>query len=446
MVQSSGYGCPGNASPTADAIGSAWKGIDVDVFDPCYQYHDPDLAKAAGIYPYFQALQSSEGPVVTVDGRPVVMLGSNNYLGLTHHPEVLKAAHDAIDRYGTGCTGSRFLNGNLDIHETLEAELAAFVHKPAALVFASGFLANLGVVGLLGHPREAVIFAAAENHASLIDGTLMARCRTVKIFKSVDDLERQLGEADAWPHALVVTDGVFSMTGRVVDIARLAALKRRYHFRLYLDEAHAIGVLGPQGRGSAAEVGVLDDVDVIFGTFSKALASLGGFVAADGPVIEYLRHRARTQIFSAALPPPATAAALAALRVMQKDESLFTRLWENVEFFRVGVERLGFNTMGSRTPIVPVFVGSESLAFTMCREALGLGLFVTPAVHPAVPFGHALIRTSVTPAHTKAHLQTALDVIESLAAKYRIPRVDPATVPSARGLDFEKFLGAKVQR
>lgn len=416
----------------------------MDIFDPCYAYHDPDLVKAAGIYPFFHALQASEGPVVTVDGRQVVMLGSNNYLGLTHHPEVRQAAHDAIDRYGTSCTGSRFLNGNLDLHETLEAELAAFTGKPAALVFSSGFLANLGVVGLLGSTADAVIFTASENHASLIDGAHMARSRRVRVFQDAADLERQLVKAERWPNALVLTDGVFSMTGRVADLEGLVALRRRYGFRLYVDEAHAIGVLGPQGRGSAASLNLVDEVDLIFGTFSKALASLGGFVAADAPVIQYLRHRCRTLIFSAALPPASTAAALASLRIMQRDEGLFTRLWENVIFFRQGVEGLGYNTMGTKTPIVPLFIGSETLAFKMCREALDLGLFATPAIYPAVPPGHALIRTSVMPSHTHAHLQAALDILATLRSRHSIPDVDPATYPTAKTLDFEEVLAREA--
>jgi 7-keto-8-aminopelargonate synthetase-like enzyme len=235
----------------------------------------------------------------------------------------------------------------------------------------------------------------------------------------------------------VGTDGVFSMTGRVADVARLVALKRRYRFRLYLDDAHGFGVLGPQGRGTAASQGVADEVDLLFGTFSKSLASLGGFVAGERPVIEYLRHKTRTLIFSAALPPASSAAALAALRVMQREDGLFERLWENVRFFRSGVEQLGYHTLQSASSIVPLFIGSETLALRMCEEALALGLFATPAIHPAVPMGHALIRTSVTPAHTRQHLQTALEALGALARRYPVPNVDPATVPVATHMDFE---------
>lgn len=416
----------------------------MDLFDVCAAFHDADLLKAAGLYPYFRPISASEGPMATVEGRRVVMMGSNDYLGLTHHPEVMQAAHDAIDRYGTGCTGSRFLNGNLDLHEALERELADFLGKEAALVFASGFLANLGVIGLLGGGTDAVLFSEADNHASLMDGAKMARARRSRVFKGVEDLERQLQGRDDWSNTLVVIDGVFSMTGRVADLRGIAALKRRYKFRLYVDDAHGLGVLGPGGRGSAAAQGVVDDVDVLFGTFSKSFASLGGFVAANATVINYLRHRTRTQIFSAALPPSSAASALAALRVLRRDATLLDRLWSNVAYFREGVQRLGYQTMGSTTPIVPLFIGSETLAFQLCQEAEQMGLFVTPAVYPAVPPGHALIRTSVTPAHEREHLDSALRVLGELAGRHPIPNVDPDTIPPAREMDFAAVLKARA--
>lgn len=407
----------------------------MDVFEPCFSFHDADVIKSAGMYPYFRVLSSSDGPVVDVEGRSVVMLGSNNYLGLTHHPQVLRAAHDALDRYGTGCTGSRFLNGNLDLHETLERELAEFTGMEAALVFSSGFLANSGTIGCLaGHPGT-VVFSERENHASLIDGMRLAHVKA-QTFEGPADLERQLATQDAWPHALVVTDAVFSMTGRVQELQEIARLKRKYGFRLYVDDAHGFGVLGPLGRGTVADQGVLADVDLLFATFSKSLASLGGFVAGHRKVVEYLRHKARTLMFSAALPPAQAAAALAALRVMQTEPDLFEKLWRNVAFYREGLQRLGYFTMGSTTPIQPLFVGSESLAFRLCREALQLGVFTTPVVFPAVPLGQALIRTSVNPAHTQEHLQTALDVFAQLADRYPIPRVDPLQLPVAETMDF----------
>jgi 8-amino-7-oxononanoate synthase len=408
----------------------------MDIFAPCYAFNESALVKATGFYPYFLPLSASDGPVVTVNGQSVVMMGSNNYLGLTHHPEVIKAAHDAIDRYGTSCTGSRFLNGNLDIHESLETELADFLKKEAALVFSSGFLANCGTVGLLASPEGSVIFSASENHASLIDGTRMARRAEVRVYDGPEDLARQLAQAPSWSHALVVTDAVFSMTGRVADLRAIVNLKRKYGFRLYVDDAHGIGVLGPHGEGTAASQGVTDGVDIIFGTFSKSLASLGGFVAGERQVIEYLRHSVRTFIFSAALSPALAAAALAALRVVRRDASLTARLWERVTFYRDRIEEIGYHTMGSTTPIIPLLVGSESLALRMCTEALASGIFSTPAVHPAVPYGQALIRTAVTPAHTFEQLQKAVDVFAGLAKRYPIPRITDGALPVANRMDL----------
>jgi 8-amino-7-oxononanoate synthase len=410
----------------------------MDIFSPCYNYLESQLGKATGFYPYFRVISSSDGPVVTVEGRQVLMLGSNNYLGLTHHPEVVKAAHEAIDRYGSACTGSRFLNGNLDLHQQLEAELAEFTGREEALVFSSGVLANIGTLGLLGGSEGAVVFLASDDHASLFDGARLSHGR-IAIFDDMDDLERKLSLRQSWSNAVVAVDGVFSMTGRVIDLQRLVALKRRFGFRLYLDDAHGFGVLGRQGRGTAESLGLTSDVDLMFATFSKALASVGGFVAGEKPVIEYLRHNVRTLIFSAALPPASTAAALAALHVMQSDPGIFERMWENVAFFKRGVEALGYHTLGTRTPIVPLWIGSEGRAFQYCREAFDLGLFTTPAMYPAVPKGHAIIRTSVTPAHTKAHLQAALDILETLIKRHPLPQVDPDTIPPARETDIVEY-------
>jgi 8-amino-7-oxononanoate synthase len=410
----------------------------MDILTPAYRYLESVMGKATGFYPYFRVIAASEGPVVRVDGREVVMLGSNNYLGLTHHPDVLKAAHDAIDRYGVGCTGSRFLNGNLDLHQQLEEELAEFTGREEALVFSSGVLANIGTLGLLGGLEGAVIFLANEDHASLFDGARMSHAR-IALFEDLEDLERKLSFRESWPNALVVTDGVFSMTGRVADLKKVMELKRRFGFRVYLDDAHGFGVLGPHGRGTAALQGVEKDVDLLFATFSKSLASIGGFVAGDKSVIEYLRHNVRTLIFSAALPPASVAAALAALRVMRRDDELFARMWDNAAYFKKGVEALGYHTLGTATPIIPLFVGSEARALGICKDALELGLFTTPAMHPAVPKGHALIRTSVTPSHTREHLDRALGILEEISRRWPIPQEDPDTIPIARDTDLSEW-------
>ncbi len=403
----------------------------MDLFQTCYDYQVPEMMRAVGAYPFFLPLEGSEGPVVTYQDKEVVMMGSNNYLGLTHHPKVREAAKAAIDQYGTGCTGSRFLNGNLDLHDKLERDLAAFFGYEEALVFASGFLANVGVIAALGSIPGMVIFSERENHASLIDGTRLAR-GDVMLFKDLGDLEAQLASGDDWSHALVVCDAVFSMTGRVMDLRRLAALKRRFKFKLYVDDAHGIGVLGPDGRGAVFEQDVRADVDLLFGTFSKSLASLGGFVCGERGVIDWLRHKTRSLIFTAGLPPASVAAALAALDVM-KDEAgeLRAKVWANARYWREGLDALGYCTMGSTTPIVPAMIGSESLAFRIARELLELGVFAIPVPFPVVPIGQSLIRTSVMPTHTRAHLDHALDAFAQVRKRYPIPEFDPENLPVA---------------
>lgn len=401
----------------------------MDLFQTCYDFTVPLFARAAGIYPFFVPLEGSEGPVVTYQDKEVVMMGSNNYLGLTHHPKVREAAKRAIDQYGTGCTGSRFLNGNLDLHDKLEHELATFFGYDEAVVFASGFLANVGVIAALGSLPGAVIFSERENHASLIDGTRLARGE-VKLFADLADLDRQLSAQDDWSHALVVCDAVFSMTGRVIDLRRLAELKRKYKFKLYVDDAHGIGVLGPDGRGAVFEQDVRADVDLLFGTFSKSLASLGGFVCGEKRVMDWLRHKARSLIFTAGLPPASVAAALAALTVMREESSeLRAKVWANARYWREGLDALGYYTMGSTTPIVPAMIGSESLAFRVARDLLDLGVFAIPVPFPVVPVGQSLIRTSVMPTHTRAHLDLALDAFAQVKKRYDIPEFDPDNLP-----------------
>ncbi len=412
----------------------------MDLFQTCYDYVDAVFARSAGAYPFFLPLEGSEGPIVTFQGKDVVMMGSNNYLGLTHHPKVREAAKRAIDQYGTGCTGSRFLNGNLDLHDRLEHELAKFFGYDEALVFASGFLANVGVIAALGSIPGAVIFSEKENHASLIDGTRLARGQ-VRLFTDLEDLARQLATEADWSHALVVSDAVFSMTGRVMDLRRLAELKRRHKFKLYVDDAHGIGVLGPDGRGTVFDQGVRADVDLLFGTFSKSLASLGGFVCGEKLVIDYLRHKTRSLIFTAGLPPASVAAALAALAVM-KDEAgeLRTQVWANARYWREGLDAIGYYTMGSTTPIVPAMIGSESLAFRVARDLLDLGVFAIPVPYPVVPFGRSLIRTSVMPTHTREHLDRALDAFAQVRKRYDIPEFDPENLPVADKEDWSWFM------
>jgi 8-amino-7-oxononanoate synthase len=412
----------------------------MDLFQTCYDYVEPVFARMAGIYPFFLPLEGSEGPVVTYQGKEVVMMGSNNYLGLTHHPKVREAARQAIDQYGTGCTGSRFLNGNLDLHDQLEHELATLFGYEQALVFASGFLANVGVIAALGSIPGAVIFSERENHASLIDGTRLARGE-VRVFGDLDDLAGQLAEQSDWSHALVVCDAVFSMTGRVMDLRRLAELKRRHRFKLYVDDAHGIGVLGADGRGAVFEQGVRPEVDLLFGTFSKSLASMGGFVCAEKRVIDWLRHKTRSLIFTAGLPPASVAAALAALQVMREEAGeLRAKVWANARYWREGLDAIGYYTMGSTTPIVPTMIGSESLAFRVARDLLDLGVFALPVPYPVVPYGQSLIRTSVMPTHTREHLDLALDAFAQVRKRYDIPEFDPQNLPVADREDWSWFM------
>lgn len=412
----------------------------MDLFQTCDDYVEPSFLRMAGVYPFFLPLEGSEGPVVTYQGKEVVMMGSNNYLGLTHHPKVREAAKLAIDQYGTGCTGSRFLNGNLDLHDRLEHELATLFGYEQALVFASGFLANVGVIAALGSIPGTVVFSERENHASLIDGTRLARGE-IRVFKDLADLDRQLAHQADWSHALVVCDAVFSMTGRVMDLRRLADLKRRYKFKLYVDDAHGIGVLGPDGRGAVFDQGVRADVDLLFGTFSKSLASLGGFVCGEKRVIDWLRHKTRSLIFTAGLPPASVAAALAALTVMKEEASeLRARVWANTKYWREGLDAIGYYTMGSTTPIVPAMIGSESMAFRIARDLLDLGVFALPVPYPVVPCGQSLIRTSVMPTHTREHLDRGLEAFAQVRKRYEIPEFDPENLPVADKEDWSWFM------
>lgn len=414
--------------------------IYMDLFQTARSYVEPTFARMAGVYPFFHPLEGSEGPVVRYRNKDVVMMGSNNYLGLTHHPEVKAAAKQAIDDYGTGCTGSRFLNGNLALHDLLEKELAEYFGYEQALVFSSGMLANVGVIATLGSVKGAVIFSEKENHASLIDGTKLAR-GDVRLFADLYDLEAQLSAQDDWSHALVVCDAVFSMTGRVMDLKKLAELKRKFKFKLYVDDAHGIGILGPGGRGAVFDQDVRAEVDLLFGTFSKSLASLGGFVCGEAKVIDWLRHKTRTLIFTAALPPASAAAALAALRVMKAEaDDIAKQSWANARYWKDGLDAIGYYTMGSTTPIVPAMIGSESLAFRVARDLLDLGVFAIPVPFPVVPCGQSLIRTSVMPTHTREHLDHALDAFAVVKKRYPIPEFDPEHLPVAAKEDWSWFM------
>jgi 8-amino-7-oxononanoate synthase len=397
-----------------------------DLFQKCREYEVAKKIQATGLYPYFRAIQSTVGSAVVTQGKRRVMIGSNNYLGLTHHPKVQEAAKAAIDRFGTGCTGSRFLNGNLSLHEELEAELAQFLGQQACLVFSTGFLSNQGAISTLVG-RNDVIYSDRENHASIVEGTLVTLGQTVKFrHNDMQDLERVLAATrENYAGAVIVADGVFSMSGEIFDLPRAAALAKKYQCRLYIDDAHAIGVLGPQGQGSAqyfAEKGQaqVSDVDVCVGTFSKSFASIGGYVAGSEEMIHYVKHRCRPFMFSAAMPPAAVATVLACLKVVQEEPEHLIQLWKNTHKMMRELKGLGFNTLHTETPIIPLFIGDDALAFALTQALYDQGVFATPVVRPAVPEGCALIRTSYMATHTDSDLDYVLEVLERLGKQFGV--------------------------
>ena len=386
----------------------------VPLFDKCRGYTQAREAQAAGLYPYFTPITEAEDTVVTIHGKTKVMMGSNNYLGLTHHPKVLEAARNALERYGSGCTGSRFLNGTLDLHETLEARLAQFMGKEACLVLSTGYQANLGLVsGLVG--RGEIVYLDKLDHASIVDGAKLSFGDVVRFnHGDLAALERILGRDDRPKGAMVIVDGIYSMEGDIADLPRLAPLAHRHGAALAVDDAHSVGVLGPTGAGTAEHFGVTDDVDIIVGTFSKSLASIGGFVAGQEYVIHYLKHHARPLIFSAALPPSNTAGVLAALEILQSEPERRESLWANTRLLADGLRSLGYDLGHSVTPIIPVLVGSLEHTFLFWRKLFDAGVFTNPVVPPAVPASQCRLRTSLMATHTKAQIDFALDAFAAI--------------------------------
>jgi 8-amino-7-oxononanoate synthase len=378
------------------------------LFDKCRTFTRARQVQAAGYYPYFLPISEFEDTVVVIDGARKLMLGSNNYLGLTHHPKVLEAAASALRRYGSSCSGSRFLNGALDLHERLELRLAEVLGKQAALVFSTGYLANVGVVSSLVRRGE-VVFADKLDHASIIDGARMS-LGAMERFAHGDlaHLERLLVRSSAVGR-MVIVDGVFSMEGDTADLPALIALCSRHGAALAVDDAHGLGVLGPKGDGTAAHYGVTDDVDLILGTLSKSLASVGGFVAASEQVIHFLKHHSRQLIFTAGLPPANTAAALAALEVMLAEPERRTGLWENARRLHDGLADLGFEVGRGQTPIVPVSAGTAEKTFILWRKLFDAGVFTNPVVAPAVPPSRSRLRVTAMATHTPDQIEFALE-------------------------------------
>ncbi|MCF7796338.1 MAG: aminotransferase class I/II-fold pyridoxal phosphate-dependent enzyme [Lentisphaeria bacterium] len=385
-----------------------------------YAFTRANTARALGYYPYFLPMEDTQATEVTLDGKKVVMLGSNNYLGLTNHPQVIEAGVEALQKYGAGLTGSRFLNGNTVLHEELEARLAKFVGKEKALVFSTGFGVNLGVIAATVGPSD-TLFTDALNHASIVDGIRFSRAM-VSRFQHNDmvDLEAKLTKAHVDKGRLIVTDGIFSMEGDIINLPEVIHLARQYGARVMVDDAHSLGVLGPNGEGTAAHFGVTDETDLIMGTFSKSLAGLGGFIAGDHVVIDYLKHHTRTMIFTASLPPAIVATVMKALEIVQSEPERREKLWKNCRYMKAEFEKMGFDTGASESPIIPIIVGEDRRTFSMWRTLLETGVYTNPVISPAVPKGRSLLRTSYMATHTRDQLDFCLEQFHRVGRKYRL--------------------------
>ncbi len=392
----------------------------MSLFDKCYNYTTAREVQASGYYPYFRAIEDSHDTEVVVQGHRKIMVGSNNYLGMTHHPKVLAAAKAALDRYGSGCTGSRFLNGTLDLHEQLESELAEFLGKEDALVFSTGFQTNLGVIGTLVGRNEH-IFSDRLNHASIIDGSRLSFGTTHRYGHSdMEDLERQLRKAPEGAGKMIITDGIFSMEGDIAELPAVTSLGEVYGAKVVVDDAHAFGVLGKTGAGTAEHFGLVDDVDLIVTTFSKSLASIGGVVAGPEPVIHYLKHHARPLIFSASMPPSAVATVLAALDVLRSEPERLEQLWRNTHRMQQGLVDMGYDIGGSETPVIPVVIGELDRMLVFWKELFDAGVFTNPVTPPAVPEDSCRLRISLMATHTDEHVDQVLDAFAKVGREMAV--------------------------
>lgn len=384
------------------------------------QYQEPQKVKALGLYPYFRPIESDQDTVVQINGKPVLMFGSNSYLGLTNHPRLKEAAIKAIEKYGTGCAGSRFLNGTLDIHLELEERLAKLVHKESALVYATGFTVNSGVIPCLVGRDDYLIFDE-RNHASIIEGKRLVFGKTLKYkHNDMEHLEKILKKCEPNKVKLIVADGVFSMEGDVAPLPQMVELAKKYNTSLYVDEAHSLGVFGATGAGVCEHFDVSDDVDLIMGTFSKSLGTIGGFIAADENIVNYLKHTSRTLIFSASITPASTGCVLAALDVMKEEPWRQTKLWENTKRAKAGFEKAGFEIGPTETPIIPLYVRDNLKTFTLTRKLMDDGVFVNPVVTPAVSPEDTLIRYSLMATHTFEQIDESIEKISKVARELGI--------------------------
>lgn len=384
------------------------------------KYDAPQKAKAAGVYPYFRKIESEQDTEVLISGKKVLMFGSNSYLGLTNHPKVIEAAVAATKKYGTGCAGSRFLNGTLDIHIALEDRLAKFVGKDEAIIYSTGFQVNLGVASCLTG-REDYILWDELDHASIIEGCRLSMSKKIKYkHNDMESLEKKLQMCDPDKVKLIITDGVFSMEGDVANLPKICELAKKYNAAVYVDEAHGIGVFGNQGRGTCDHFGVTKDVDLIMGTFSKSFAALGGFIATDSVTANYLRHNSRSYIFSASITPASTAAVNAALDIMESEPERIEHLWKVTNYALEGFRNIGCEIGHTSTPIIPLFIRDNDKTFAVTRDLLEDGIFVNPVVSPAVPSQDTLIRFSLMATHTIEQVDRALECIQKVFKKYDI--------------------------
>ncbi len=377
----------------------------------CEQYTAPQEAQAKGIYPYYKAIESEQSTIVKINGKDVLMFGSNSYLGLANDSRLKEAAIEAVQKYGTSCSGSRFLNGTLDIHEALEEKLAALVGKEAAVCFSTGFQVNLGVVSALCGPRDYLLLDSLD-HASIIEGSRLSFSKVWKYnHNDMNGLEAKLKQCNHDAVKLIVTDGIFSMEGDIVPLPEMVALAEKYNADIMIDDAHALGVLGHQGRGTADHFGLTDKVDLIMGTFSKSFGSLGGFIASDFNIINFLKHNARSLIFSASMPPANVAAVSRAIDIMLEEPERIQHLWDVSNYARQQFKERGFDTGHSTTPIIPLFVRNSEKAFWLCNRLLEDGVFVTPVIAPAVPETDAMIRFALMATHSFGQVDEAIDKI-----------------------------------
>jgi 8-amino-7-oxononanoate synthase len=377
-------------------------------------FKDAEMARKRGLYPFFRPIESGQDTEVIIDGQRVLMFGSNSYLGLTNHPKIKEASKKAIDKYGTGCAGSRFLNGTLDIHIELEERLARYVGKEASVLFSTGFQVNLGVLSCITGRNDYLILDEYD-HASLIDGSRLSFSRVIKYaHNDMDDLRRKLSILPEEAVKLIAVDGIFSMEGDIVKLPEIVELAEEFGANIMVDDAHSLGVIGDKGAGTASHFNMTDDVDLIMGTFSKSLASLGGFIAADFATIDYLKHRARSLMFSASMPPGAVASVIAALDIIETEPERIARLWDNTNYAHKLLVDEGFDLGPTESPILPIYVRDNEKTFLVTKYLQNAGVFVNPVVSPAVPSDSSLLRFSLMATHTFAQIEEAIDKINKV--------------------------------